>query len=173
MATFGRGFYVLDDYSAFREMTAQSMSQEAELYPLRTAYQYEERTNQRVVGGNTASPNPPLSSFTYSVGSAFSGNLVLTVADDAGKQVRRIDVPEGAGVHRVAWNLTGDPAAAPAGGRAGGGGAGGGGRGGRGGGNGASLAPGRYTATLGKMNGDQVTAVGKPQVFLIVPLSEK
>jgi hypothetical protein len=30
--------------------------------------------------------------------------------------------------------------------------------------------PGRYTATLGKLSGDTVTAVGKPQSFQVVPL---
>ena len=40
LATFGRGFYILDDFSAFREMTADALQQEAQLFPLRTTYQY-------------------------------------------------------------------------------------------------------------------------------------
>ena len=119
LATFGRGFYVLDDFSAFREMTADALQQEAQLYPLRTTYSTEEKTNSRLVWGNTASPNPPYGAIlTYSVGSSASGNLVLTIANDAGVQVDRLDVPDGAGVHRVAWSLregTGRPRrAAPA-----------------------------------------------------------
>ena len=38
IATFGRGFYVLDDYSAFRELSAQALSQNATLLPLRNPY---------------------------------------------------------------------------------------------------------------------------------------
>ena len=49
-------------------------------------------------------------------------------------------------------------------------GAPGGGRGGFGGGQGTLVDPGRYTATLGKMTGDQVTPIGKPQSFNVVPL---
>ena len=68
--------------------------------------------------GNTASPNPPYGAMlTYSVGSSASGNFVLTIANDAGVQVDRLDVPDGAGVHRVAWSLregTGAAAAAAA-----------------------------------------------------------
>src|SRR5262249_45818912 len=38
VATFGRGFYVLDDYSPLREMTPQALAEEAHLFPLRDAY---------------------------------------------------------------------------------------------------------------------------------------
>jgi hypothetical protein len=39
LGTFGRGFYILDDYSALREVNNESMAAEAELFPLRHAYQ--------------------------------------------------------------------------------------------------------------------------------------
>ena len=38
LATFGRGFYILDDYSALREITPQALAEEARLFPLRDAY---------------------------------------------------------------------------------------------------------------------------------------
>ena len=40
LGTFGRSFYVLDDYSALRGVSAQSFAQEAQLLPLRHAYQF-------------------------------------------------------------------------------------------------------------------------------------
>jgi hypothetical protein len=164
-ATFGRGFYVLDDYSPLREVSAQALSQEAELFPLRTAYAYDEHSYVRPVGGDEATPNPPYGAvFTYSVGSASASSLVITIADSTGKQVRRLTIPPGLGVHREAWNLLGDP----------GPGQGGGGRGGRGGGGGGALVPpGRYTATLGKLTGETVTPIGKPQSFLVMPVPDK
>ncbi len=36
---------------------------------------------------------------------------MLTIADDTGKQVRRLDLRR-TGVHRIAWNLRGEPPAA-------------------------------------------------------------
>lgn len=39
-ATFGRGFYVLDDYSALRQVTAQSLENEAELFPVKKTWMY-------------------------------------------------------------------------------------------------------------------------------------
>jgi len=137
LATFGRGFYVLDDYSAFRDMSAQALSQEAALFPLRNPYQFDELGYIRAVQGNEATPNPPMGAvFTYAVGSSVSANLALTVADAVGKQVYRADVPRTPGVHRVTWNLRvpAPPGAAAAGGR--------GGRGGAAGGRGAAVAGG-------------------------------
>ena len=58
--------------------------------------------------GDPATPNPPFGAvFTYNVGQAPAGDtkLVLTIADDTGKQVRRIDLAKEPGVHRVAWDL--------------------------------------------------------------------
>ena len=43
LATFGRGFYVLDDYSALRRLTNDKMAAAATLFPSRTTYQYIQR----------------------------------------------------------------------------------------------------------------------------------
>ncbi len=203
LGTFGRGFYVLDDYSALREVSAQALAAEAELFPVRQTYQFDQFGYVEAAWGNFTTPNPPVGAqLTYHVGPTFSGNLVLTISDDQGRQVRRIDVPETPGVNRVTWNLRGDaPAAAPGapapGGRAAGAGAagagaagrgavvdpaavaalaaaqGGGGRGGRGGGGGPVVQPGRFTAQLGRLNGGQVTPIGKAQAVQVVPLPGK
>jgi photosystem II stability/assembly factor-like uncharacterized protein len=135
LGTFGRGFFVLDDYSALREVSAQALGQEAQLLPLRTAYQYTEAGYEQAAWGNEVTPNPPAGAvFTYWVGQALPADtkLVLTIADDTGKQVRRLDqipsenrqagpqeLPKTVGIHRVAWNLRGDlitPQGAPGGG---------------------------------------------------------
>ena len=101
------------------------MTEEARLLPLRDAYLFEELGQQQAAWGNVTTPNPPVgATFTYIVGQAPDGDakLVLTIADDAGRQVRRLDVTKTAGLNRITWNLRGEAAAAE--GR-------GGGRGGR------------------------------------------
>lgn len=40
LATFGRGFYVLDDYSPLRTATAETLKQEAVLFPVKNALEY-------------------------------------------------------------------------------------------------------------------------------------
>ena len=183
LGTFGRGFYVLDDYSALREITPEALAEEVRLFPLRDAYLYNPvglapagTAGIGSLSGNTTVQNPPPGAvFTYNVAQALPADaeLVLTITDDGGRQVRRMEIDKSPGLRRVAWNLRGDPppqAATPQGGRGAAGG-GQGGFGGRGGNLGALAAAGRYTATLGKKVGETVTPIGTPQVFRVIPYS--
>ncbi|MDH3253744.1 MAG: glycosyl hydrolase [Acidobacteriota bacterium] len=71
-ATFGRSFYILDDYTPLRTVSEKILEQEAALFPVRTAWWYVPR---RTLGrGEQASqgaayfvaPNPPFGAvFTY------------------------------------------------------------------------------------------------------------
>lgn len=168
LGTFGRGFYILDDYSALREVTNETLAAEGHLYPTRdTALQYEPASYEQAAWMNEATPNPAVGAMlTYSLGAPATGvKYVITVTDNAGKKVRTIDVDQTAGLHRVNWDLRGDvPAGGPAPGRGGGGGFGGGAR------RGPAVEPGRYTLTLGKQTGETVTAIGKTQTVQVVPL---
>jgi photosystem II stability/assembly factor-like uncharacterized protein len=165
LGTFGRGFYILDDYSALREITADSLKAEGQLYPTReTAFQFTPGSYEQAAWMNESTPNPPVGAMmTYSLAAAPTGGAkyVITFTDDSGKKVRTLDVDQTAGLHRVNWDLRGDSAAGNAGGRAGGG------FGGRGGNFGPAVEPGRYTAQLGKQTGDTVTPVGQPQTFMV------
>jgi len=40
LASFGRGFYILDDYSILRELTFENLKQEAYIFPVKTALEY-------------------------------------------------------------------------------------------------------------------------------------
>jgi len=186
VGTFGRGAFILDDYSALRDLTPAALTEEARLLPLGDAYLFEELGQQQAAWGNIATTNRPVgATFTYTVGKAPDGDakLVIAIADDTGRQVRRLEVPKTAGVNRTTWNLRGDPP--PVEGRGGGRGtrggrgdegdpAGGGeqeGPGGRGGPPpGPLVSPGRYRATLGITSGDSVKPIGQAQTFQVVAL---
>jgi hypothetical protein len=195
LATFGRGFYVLDDYTPLRTMNAQTLSEDAHLFPLRDAYLFGLLGQQPAgaaglgpMAGNWTAPNPPFGAvFTYYLRQDMpqDAKLVLTITDDSDKQVRRLDLDRSAGLRRVAWNLRTDPPPAAAQGARGGApgppAAAQGGRGGApgppaaaGGGRGVQQPPlvpaGRYHAVLGKMAGSDVTPIGSPQTFAVVPL---
>ena len=192
VGTFGRGAYILDDYSALRGVTAQALTEEARLFPLRDAYMFNELNQYSAAWGNESTPNPPYGAIlTYNVAQAPAADakLVLTIVDDAGRPVRRLDLAKETGLQRIAWNLRGE---APAGGAGRGGGRGGGAVaqsearedadleqdeppapafGGRGGPpQGPPVPAGRYRATLGRMVGDIVTPIGEPQSFQVLPL---
>jgi photosystem II stability/assembly factor-like uncharacterized protein len=68
IATFGRGFYVLDDVSALRQIKAESVEQAAALFPVKDALLYIERRPLGSLGGHKkafqgdafyAADNPP------------------------------------------------------------------------------------------------------------------
>ena len=86
LGTFGRGFYVLDDYSPLREPHRRRRSRRRRsCFPLRHAYRYDVLTQQNAAWGNVATPNPPYGAlFTYHVGPGFTGNLALAVSDESG-----------------------------------------------------------------------------------------
>lgn len=74
LGTFGRGFYVLDDYTPLRKLSKDVMDQDAAIFPIKTALAYVESNplGLRGVGSQGASmyaaPNPEFgATFTYYV----------------------------------------------------------------------------------------------------------
>ncbi|MEM9823064.1 MAG: glycosyl hydrolase [Bacteroidota bacterium] len=73
LATFGRGFYVLDDYSLLRELSAQQMEAPATLFTSRKAWWYIPRPDIGFSGprgsmgaSHFVAPNPPFGAvFSY------------------------------------------------------------------------------------------------------------
>jgi photosystem II stability/assembly factor-like uncharacterized protein len=54
LGTFGRGFYILDDYSALREINDEMIKQEAKLFPIKDSWMYiEDRSFGRRSLGET------------------------------------------------------------------------------------------------------------------------
>lgn len=69
-ATFGRSFYVLDDYSPLREITEDKLAQGAQLFPIKKALQYVEirgGTSSQGASFYTAKNPPYGAQFTYYV----------------------------------------------------------------------------------------------------------
>ena len=71
-ASFGRGFYVLDDYAVLRDIAGRALENDGHLFPVRDAWWYVPYTPMQARGqptlGNTAfiAPNPPFGAvFTY------------------------------------------------------------------------------------------------------------
>ena len=66
-ASFGRSFYVLDDYSVLREVSEEQLVSEATLFPVRDAWWYVPRLSVRSQGAtHFVASNPPFgATFTY------------------------------------------------------------------------------------------------------------
>ena len=144
LGTFGRGFYVFDDYSPLRSVSEDVIEADSELFAVKDAQQYVRYTR---LGGNNgkgaqgasyfSADNPPFGAiFTYHLGEEIKSlkdtrleaekeddwdyptvddsraenreidpAVVLTVRDDEGNIIRRVDGSTGKGFHRTAWDL--------------------------------------------------------------------
>lgn len=161
VGTFGRGAYILDDYTPLRTVSAQTLAADAWLFAARPAYLYSERDYAQAAWGNATTPNPPFGAvLTYHLRDAISENeiLVVTITDEAGERIRQLELPQQSGLHRIVWDLRRDPppqeADTPRRRRPW---------------QGAVVSPGRYVATLGRLDGETVTSLGEPQTILVVP----
>ena len=142
-ASFGRGFYIFDDYSVLRYVSEEQLRQEATLFPPRKAWWYIPRQLGVIQGASHyTAPNPPFGAvFTYYLKDAlttlkairqkkekeridkkravkFPGwdkveaerrqeapQIWLTVKDNEGHVIRRIEGVNQKGFHRAAWDL--------------------------------------------------------------------
>src|SRR4029079_6941588 len=103
--TFGRGFYVLDDYTPLRHLTGTTLAAEGALFPPRRTYRFE----QTDAGEGYTTPTPPFgAALTYYLRDGLpqaDAHVLLTVSDETGAALRHVKGPAAAGVHRVYWDL--------------------------------------------------------------------
>jgi photosystem II stability/assembly factor-like uncharacterized protein len=109
IATWGRGFYVLDDLAPLEGLAAAEQSPRATLFPVRPAVAFVERWlffAFRPVH-QTLMPNPPYGAVVnyYLPQAQRPGAVQLTIVDSAGQLVRELKPPGSAGLQSVAWNL--------------------------------------------------------------------
>lgn len=103
LATFGRGFYVLDDYAALRKANNQALEKEAVLFAPRKALWYKERD---VLGGGKKSfqgdgyyvaDNPPFGvQFTYHLKESYASSEAVRIKTEKElqKENKAVGVPE-------------------------------------------------------------------------------
>jgi photosystem II stability/assembly factor-like uncharacterized protein len=132
VGTYGRGFWILDDYSPLRQITPAMASEPAHLFKPGDAIRV-----RRNVNGDTPfppevphAPNPPLGAIIYYyLGAKPTGTITLEIMDAAGKVVRRMSsapipplpdppppvpdfwlekpkpMPTEVGTNRINWNI--------------------------------------------------------------------
>jgi len=137
LATFGRGFWVVDDISFFREAAQVTESTPAHLFPVRggNSFRTDLGTGGPAGSQHWQANNPPYGiTFTVWTDPEAPQEVAIVIRrQGGGSPVQRIAIPE-SGLRRLQWDLTEvaqTPAGRGTGGRGGGGGRGRGGRGGR------------------------------------------
>ena len=105
LATFGRGFYVLDDYSALRAVNAQTLAQQAAIFPVKPAPLYVESSPLGLPGasfqghGYYMAANPPYGAvITYYLRDSLVSRRVRRQIAEAALEKKNADVP------RASWD---------------------------------------------------------------------
>jgi photosystem II stability/assembly factor-like uncharacterized protein len=162
-ATFGRGWWVLDDYTPLRSVTPGLLARDAALFDVRPAYVYNQLGYHRASSGEYAAENPPFGAIVnYYLREAVSGagaNVTMVVRDAGGALMAEVPVTNEAGIQRGVWNLRSQPPQAePQEGQR------------RGPRMGPLVEPGTYSVTLEARVGDQARQLAGPAMVRVVPL---
>ena len=124
VATYGRGFWILDDITPLRTLGASVTSKAAHLFAPRVAYRLHATEQPFAVNYDaSAGFSPPYGTpinFYLKTGSdstvrdsagvklVTKDSVAITISDAAGAVVRTLKAPKNAGINRVWWNLRGD-----------------------------------------------------------------
>jgi photosystem II stability/assembly factor-like uncharacterized protein len=117
LATYGRGFWILDDISPLRTLTSEALNEPAHLFAPRPTYRFRNITEPMTMPDDaTEGWNPPYgAALTFSLNAAprdaDRAKTKITISDAAGKAVRTLDIGKEAtaGINRVWWDLRMDP----------------------------------------------------------------
>ena len=107
IATYGRGFWILDDITALRSLTPEVLNADAQLFAPRSAYRFRAITAPATPYDDpTVGENPPYGAdINYYLKSASNGPVTIAIQDAKGQTVRTLNAPGTAGLHRVYWDL--------------------------------------------------------------------
>lgn len=100
-ASFGRGFFILDDYSLLRNLTSESLAGEAKLFPVKDAWWYREKSIDNFSGhANYVAENPPFGAiFTYYISDQLEKSL-----EDSRKETEKALAKEGKDIPFPGWD---------------------------------------------------------------------
>jgi len=110
IATYGRGFWILDDLGPLQQLNANVRDANAQLFTLRPAYRFRNSAVPVAVDYDpTAGQNPPYgASINYYLKTAPSGDVKISIEDAQGQTVRTLTGTKTVGINRVNWDLRGE-----------------------------------------------------------------
>lgn len=112
VGTYGRGYYILDDLAAIRNL---DNTQDLAFYEIRDAYRFNTRENIKTDGGSLNSGRNPSygASINYHLPEDFVGEAKIEITDVNGELVRSLDANKKAGANRAQWDLRYEPTYQP------------------------------------------------------------
>ncbi|MGH9393517.1 MAG: hypothetical protein ACRD1E_05050, partial [Terriglobales bacterium] len=110
-ATYGRGFWILDNLLPLEQFTPEVAASEAHLFAPRSEYRFRGGVSPISPGYEpSAGENAPGgAAIDYFLKTAVRGQVAIKVLDAAGKLVATVPGAGRAGINRVYWNLRNQP----------------------------------------------------------------
>jgi hypothetical protein len=107
LATYGRGFWILDDLTPLEQMTPQISESSAYLFAPRNTYRFRNTVQPETMTYDpTAGQNPPYGApINYYLKSAPQADVKVTIQDATGRTVRELTGTKQAGLNRITWDL--------------------------------------------------------------------
>ena len=114
-ATYGRGFWILDDLTPIRQWTDAVEASSVHLFRPREAWRFRMRPSPMSQPEDPgAGENPPYgATLHYRLGEDRSEGVEIEIVDAAGEVVRTLAGAGSAGLHRLVWDLRNEPTRAP------------------------------------------------------------
>jgi photosystem II stability/assembly factor-like uncharacterized protein len=107
VATYGRGFWILDDITPLQQISDEILESEVHLFTPRPAYRFRNISPPMTYSSDpTAGQNPPYGAFiNYYLKTAPKGKVQITIFDDKGQEIYTINGARRGGINRTFWNL--------------------------------------------------------------------
>lgn len=115
VATYGRGFWILDDITPIQQLTDEVLADPVHLFEPRPAYRFASRAGRSAQPGDPAAgENPtPGASINFRLGEGVNDPVTVRIETEDGDVVRELSARPRPGLNRVHWNLRHEASASP------------------------------------------------------------
>ena len=115
ISTYGRGFWIMDDIGALRELTPTVLAKDSHLFTVRPAYRFRPITAPSTTYDDPTTGENPVygASITYNLKAPLTGAspVNISILDGTGAVVRTLAGTNAAGINRIHWDLRYAPSA--------------------------------------------------------------
>jgi hypothetical protein len=110
IATYGRGFWILDDLTPIQQMSFALRTSDVYLFAPHATYRFRQGTIPVTMSDDpTVGQNPPYgAAISYYLKSAPAGDVKIRIQDGTGQTVRTLNGTKNVGLNRITWNLEGE-----------------------------------------------------------------
>ena len=115
VATYGRGFYILDDISALRQMSKVASQEALTLFKPRNAYRFNRISGIHTESGSQVNGRsaPSGALLNYYLKDTSASKVIIEILDQEGQIVRTLKGKNKAGINRLLWDFRLEPTTVP------------------------------------------------------------